>query len=243
LLLAIWELATRRSDSDPALLPSPDAILRAGYSLGISGELLTHIKISAIRAGLGLALGGSLGFVLGLMTGVSQLAERLLDSSIQMIRTIPHLALIPLIILWLGIGEHARVSLVALGAFFPIYINTYHGVRSVDPLLLEMGAVYGLGPQALFRDIIFPGALPNILMGLRYALGVVWLTLIVAETIASTSGIGYLATNAREFMQTDIVILAILIYALLGKVADFLVRLLERRLLSWNPAYRISSDH
>ena len=139
-----------------------------------------------------------------------------------MVRNIPHLALIPLVILWFGIDEEAKIFLVALGVFFPIYINTQHGIRTVDPQLVEMGRTYGMSPAVLFRRVIFPGALPSIFVGLRYALGIMWLTLIVAETIAASSGIGYMAMQAREFLLVDVVVLSILIYALLGKLADML---------------------
>jgi sulfonate transport system permease protein len=150
-----------------------------------------------------------------------------------MVRNIPHLALIPLVILWLGIGEYAKIFLVALGVSFPLYINTMHGVRSVDPALLEMGRVYGLQGIDLFRHIVLPAALPSILVGVRYGLGVMWLTLIVAETISADAGIGYLAMNAREFLRTDILVVCILLYALLGKLADSLARMMERRWLAW----------
>ena len=154
-----------------------------------------------------------------------------------MVRNVPHLALIPLVILWFGIDEGAKLFLVALGVFFPVYINTLHGVRTVDPQLIEMGRSYGMTSSELFRRVILPGALPSIFVGLRFALGVMWLTLIVAETIAASSGIGHMATEAREFLQVDVVVLAILIYAALGKLADTTVRLLERATLAWHPAF------
>ena len=146
------------------------------------------------------------------------------DTTLQMIRNVPHLALIPLVILWFGIGEEAKLFLVALGVFFPIYVNTLLGIQSVDPQLIEMGRIYGMRPFELFRRVILPGALPAIFVGLRYGLGIMWLTLIVAETIAASSGLGHMAMEAREFMQIDVVVLAILIYALLGKLADSLAR-------------------
>jgi sulfonate transport system permease protein len=155
---------------------------------------------------------------------------------VQMIRNVPHLALIPLVIVWFGIDEGAKLFIVALGVFFPIYLNTLHGVRSVDPQLIEMAGSYGFRGWPLFRRVIFPGALPSILVGLRFALGVMWLTLIFAETIAAQSGIGYMAMQAREFMQTDVIVLSILLYALLGKGADSLVKVLERWALAWRPA-------
>ena len=148
------------------------------------------------------------------------------------------LALIPLVILWFGIDESAKIFLVALGTLFPIYLNTYHGIRSVDAGLVEMARSYGLSGFALFRQVILPGALPSILVGVRFALGFMWLTLIVAETISANAGIGYLAMNAREFLQTDVVVLAILLYAVLGKLADLAARGLERLWLRWHPAYK-----
>ena len=154
-----------------------------------------------------------------------------------MIRNVPHLALIPLFIMWFGIDERVKVYLVALGVFFPMYLNTYHGVRTVDAQLIEMGRSYGMTRWALFRRIVLPGALPSIFVGIRYALGIMWLTLIVSETIAADAGIGHMAMQAREFMQTDVVVLAILIYAALGKLADSLVRVGERRALAWHPSF------
>lgn len=189
-----------------------------------SGEIWTHLAISGWRAGLGFVIGGGIGLALGFITGLSKWGERLLDSSVQMIRNVPHLALIPLVILWFGIDETAKIFLVALGTLFPIYLNTYHGIRNVDPALVEMARSYGLSGFSLFRQVILPGALPSILMGVRFALGFMWLTLIVAETISASSGIGYLAMNAREFLQTDVVVLAIVLYAVLGKLADLAAR-------------------
>jgi sulfonate transport system permease protein len=156
----------------------------------------------------------------------------------QMLRNVPHLAIIPLVILWFGIDETAKVFLVSIGVAFPIYLNTFHGIRTVDSGLIEMARVYGLSNWPLFWRVILPGALPSVLVGLRFSLGIMWLTLIVAETISATSGIGYMTMNAREFLQTDVVLLGIIIYALLGKFADVLTRALERRALAWHPAYQ-----
>lgn len=235
-LMVLWQFLSQTGIIATRILPAPTDILQAGVKLFLSGELLKHMGISLWRAGAGFLIGGSIGLVLGLLNGASPVAERLLDSSLQMIRNIPHLALIPLVILWFGIGDQARIFLVILGVFFPVYINTFHGIRSVDPKLLEMGRVYGLNRAKLFWQIILPGSLPSILVGVRYALGLMWLTLIVAETIAANSGIGYMAMNAREFMQTDVVVLSILLYALLGKLADSIVRSLERWWLPWHPS-------
>ncbi|NEV02284.1 ABC transporter permease subunit, partial [Bradyrhizobium uaiense] len=157
--------------------------------------------------------------------------------SLQMIRTIPHLALVPLMILWFGIGEEPRLILVAMGSLFPVYINTVGGIRNVDPKLIELGRSYGLGPVELVWSIILPAALQPILVGIRYALGVAWLTLVVGETIASRDGIGYLVQNARELLRIDIIVLAIILYAIAGWLSDFVTRLIERRLLRWHPNY------
>ncbi|MCD5982810.1 MULTISPECIES: aliphatic sulfonate ABC transporter permease SsuC [Pseudomonas] len=240
LLLAIWQLSVSAGWLSTRILPAPSAVIEAGVTLVSSGEIWTHLAISGWRAGLGFVIGGGIGLALGFITGLSKWGERLLDSSVQMIRNVPHLALIPLVILWFGIDETAKIFLVALGTLFPIYLNTYHGIRNIDPALVEMSRSYGLSGFSLFRHVILPGAMPSILVGVRFALGFMWLTLIVAETISASSGIGYLAMNAREFLQTDIVVLAIVLYAVLGKLADLAARGLERVCLRWHPAYQVS---
>ncbi len=238
-LLAVWQAAVEFGWLSSRILPAPSAVLEAGWALLRSGEIWQHLAISGWRAAIGFLIGGAIGLVLGFVTGLSKWGERFLDSSVQMIRNVPHLALIPLVILWFGIDESAKIFLVALGTLFPIYLNTYHGIRGIDPGLLEMARSYGLSGFALFRQVILPGALPSILVGVRFALGFMWLTLIVAETISASSGIGYLAMNAREFLQTDVVVLAILLYAVLGKLADLAARGLERVWLRWHPAYQV----
>ena len=236
-LLGAWQLAAASGWLSSRVAPAPVDVLRAGMELTRSGDLLRHMLASTERAAIGLAIGGGIGLAFGFLCGGFRLFERLFDSSLQMVRNVPHLALIPLVILWFGIDEAGKLFLVALGVFFPIYLSTFHGIRAVDPALMEMGRSYGLTRWQLFRNLVLPGALPSILVGLRFALGWMWLTLIVAETISASSGIGYMAMNAREFLQTDVVVLSILLYALLGKLADSAARLLERRLLRWNPAY------
>ncbi|MEH1823807.1 MAG: aliphatic sulfonate ABC transporter permease SsuC [Nostoc sp.] len=239
-VLVLWEVASRTGLLSTRILPAPSGVIATAIKLGSTGELFQHIGISAGRAISGFIVGGSIGFGLGLLNGFSRVAEKLLDSSLQMLRTIPNLALIPLVILWFGIGDQARLFLVSMGVFFPLYLNTFHGIRSVDPGLIEMGKVYGLKTPQLLWQIIFPGALSSILVGVRFSLGIMWLTLIVAETIAADSGLGYMAMNAREFMQTDVVVLSIVIYALLGKLADAVARGLETKFLAWNPNYQKS---
>jgi len=237
-VIAAWQLGSSVGWISTRIMPSPAAVVAAFWQTTISGQLPHNILVSAGRAFAGLLVGGSIGFLLGIANGVSRLSERLTDTTLQMLRTIPHLAMVPLVILWFGIGEESKLFLTALGVLFPIYLNTYHGVRNVDRGLIEMGRVYGMSNWTLFRKVIFPGALPSILVGLRFALGIMWLTLIVAESIAASSGIGYMANNAREFGMTDVVVLTLVIYAILGKLADVVARAIERRALRWNPAYQ-----
>lgn len=218
-------------------LPSPVEVGEAAVRLTANGELQTHVWISTRRALIGFAIGGLIGFVLGLANGFSRVMSQLLDTSIQMIRTVPHLALIPLVIVWFGLGEDGKVFLVALGVAFPIYLNTYNGIKNIDQRLFEMASVYRLSRAALFKEVIIPGAMPSILVGVRYSLGIMWMSLIVAETIGSNGGVGHLATQARQFVQMDVVVLTIVIYALLGKLSDVVAASLERRWLRWNPAF------
>ena len=229
-LIVVWQWAASSGWISVRVLPAPSAVAEAAWTLTASGELTKHVQISAVRALLGL--------VLGLLTGSFRWAETLLDSSIQMVRNIPALALIPLVILWFGIDEVAKLFLIAVAVFFPIYINTFHGIKNVDPGLIEMGRTYGLSRWGLYRHIILPGAMSSILVGLRFALGLMWVILIVAETISAQAGIGYLTMNAREFVQTDVVLVGILLYALLGKLADVFAKSLERHWLRWHPGYQ-----
>ena len=237
-LVALWELSARAGWLSTRVLPEPWAVVLAFWHLADNGELWQHLGVSTMRALSGLAVGGGLGLLLGLLTGSLRWAETLLDTTLQMVRNIPPLALIPLVILWFGIDESAKLFLVAVGVFFPIYLNTFHGIRSVDAGLIEMARSYGLSGWQLYRQVVLPGALPSILVGLRFSLGLMWVLLIVAETISAQAGIGYMTMNAREFLQTDVVLVGILLYALLGKLADVLARGLELSALRWHPAYQ-----
>ncbi len=237
-LVLAWQLASSQGWLSTRVLPAPLDVVASAWALTLSGELWTHVKVSAGRALTGLFLGGGLGLLLGLLTGSLRVAETLLDSTIQMVRNIPALALIPLVILWFGIDETAKLFLISVSVFFPIYLNTFHGIRNVDQGLVEMGRTYGLNRWQLYRQIILPGALSSILVGLRFSLGLMWVILIVAETISAQAGIGYLTMNAREFLQTDIVLVGILLYALLGKLADVFAKALERYWLRWHPGYQ-----
>lgn len=234
IILVCWQAFALMGLIPARILPAPTAVFKAGIHLLQTGELLEHISVSLWRAMAGFLIGGTIGFILGLFNGIFKISELVFDTSIQMLRTIPHLAMIPLVILWFGIDETSKIFLVSIGVLFPIYINTYHGIKSVDKGLIEMGRAYGLKGARLFFNIIFPGALSSILVGVRFSLGVMWLTLIVAETISAHSGIGYMAMNAREFFQMDVIVLSIVLYALFGKLSDVIARAMEDRWLKWN---------
>nr|WP_316641992.1 aliphatic sulfonate ABC transporter permease SsuC [uncultured Roseateles sp.] len=241
LIVAVWQTLSQGGWLSTRVLPEPWAVLKAAWGLSASGELWRHVAVSAGRAISGFVVGGSLALALGLLTGSVKWAETLLDSTLQMVRNVPPLALIPLVILWFGIDESAKLFLVSLGVFFPIYLNTFHGIRSVDKGLIEMARSYGLSGWQLYRQVILPGATASILVGVRFSLGLMWVILIVAETVSAQAGIGYMTMNAREFLQTDVVLLGILLYALLGKLADLLARGLERGWLRWHPGYQPQS--
>jgi sulfonate transport system permease protein len=234
-LLAVWELASRSGILPKALLPAPLEVAQAAVRAVVHGKLLVHLGVSALRAGIGMLLGACIGLALGLLTGLSRKLQLVFDTPLQMLRAIPALALVPLVILWFGLGETAKLFIVAVTVMFPVYLNTFHGVRSVDPQLIEMARTYHVSRYTMYREVILPGALPSILVGLRFALGMSWLVLIVAETIGAEQGLGYVAMNAREFMQMDMLVLTIVLWAVLGKLADVVASSVEQRLLPWQP--------
>lgn len=237
LLLIGWEAAARVGWLSPQVLPAPSVVVETAWNLAANGDLFVHLGVSLLRALAGFVVGGSIGLALGVLAGFSALAQALLDRSIQMVRAIPFLAMLPLVIVWFGVGEVAKIFLVALAVLFPIYINTMLGIRQIDPKLMELAKVIGLSRAATVRRIVLPGAMPSILTGVRYALAHAWLALVIAETLATTKGIGFLAMDAREFLQTNVILLTMIIYAIIGVVADALVRLLETRWLSWHANY------
>lgn len=237
-LLVAWQGAGLLGLLNPTLLPTPLAILQELIDLTRSGELLAHLRISGWRALLGFLLGGSLGLAAGLWVGFSYKAERLLDPSLQMLRTLPHLAVAPLFILWFGFDETSKILLIAKGAFFPMYVNTFLGIRSVDNKLFDVAEALQFSRWQLTTKLLLPGALPNLFLGLRLSLGVAWLGLVVAEMMGSSSGIGYLINDARYFSLTTVVFVGIIVFAVFGKLTDSLVKLLERRLLRWQDSYK-----
>lgn len=237
IVIIAWQLVTQFGVVSTQLLPGPITVLKSFYQLVISGDLLYHLEGSLGRAIVGLIIGGGIGFLLGIANGLSKFSFQFTDTTLQMVRNVPNLALVPLVIIWFGIDEGAKIFLVAIGVMFPIYINTLHGIRNIDPGYIEMGRMYGLKGWGLFKEVLLPGALPSIFVGVRYSLGVMWMTLIVAETIATTRGVGYLATTAQQFMQSDVIIITIILYALFGKIADLIARWGEKKALRWHKAY------
>ncbi len=236
-LVLAWQAASTLGLLSPRTLASPVQIVLTGWGLLASGELPWHLAVSLGRVLAGLAIGLTVGAGLALVAGLSRLGEDIVDAPVQMLRTLPFLALVPLFILWFGIGETPKIALVALGTAFPIYLNLFAGIRGVEPRLAEMGRVFGLDRAGLLRHVVLPGALPSALVGVRYSLGVAWLSLVVAEQVNANAGIGYLINDARDFLRTDVIMVGLVLYALLGLLADSLVRALERRLLAWRPAF------
>jgi sulfonate transport system permease protein len=237
LLLVIWQLLGSLGVASAQVLAPPSAVLQAGWDLASTGELGTHLLASLVRAGEGLAIGVTTGVALAVVAGLFRLGEDLLDSIMQILRGLPVLGLLPLVIIWFGVGEVPKVALVAFGTLFPVYINTYAAIRGVDSKLVESGRAFGLGRAGLVRTVVLPGALPGFLVGLRYALTASWLILVIAEQLNATSGIGYLMNQAQSWYRTDIIVLGLLIYGGLGLASDAAVRLLERRLLVWRRGF------
>ncbi|MEH0818886.1 MULTISPECIES: ABC transporter permease [Micromonospora] len=233
-----WEVAARTGLLAAEKLPAPSAVLATGWRLARDGTLGVHLLDSLTRAALGLLIGGGLALVLGAAAGLLRLGDDLVDPPVQMARMLPHLGLVPLLIIWVGIGESLKVTLVALGAFFPIYFNTYAGIRDIDERLVEAARTCGLGLAARLRHVVLPGALPALFLGLRLAIGAAWLSLVVGEQVNAQTGVGFLMMEAREFSQTDVVVLGLLVYALLGLASDLLIRYAERRTLAWRRGLR-----
>jgi sulfonate transport system permease protein len=233
LLLAIWSIGSAVGWLDPRVLSAPWTVVTTTGELIADGRLQSNLWTSTQRAALGLGLGIVLGTVLALLSGLSRLGEAILDGPIQIKRAIPSLALLPLLILWLGIGESMKVTTITLGVFVPIYLHTHNGLRTIDSRYVELAQTVGLSRWAFIRRVVLPGALPGFLLGMRFAVTGAWLSLVVVEQINSTSGIGYMMELARTYGQTDIIIVGLVLYGVLGLLSDGAVRLIQRRTLSW----------
>jgi sulfonate transport system permease protein len=235
LLLVLWAISAQAGWIDARTLAPPTTVLATAADLVRHGELQRHLLVSLRRVVEGATLGITTGLVLALIAGLSRRGEDVVDAPLQMLRTLPVLALVPLFILWFGIGEAPKVLLVALGTMFPVYVNTFAGIRSADVRLVEAARTLGLGRGGVIANVILPSALPAFLVGVRYALGIAWLVLVVSEQINATSGIGFLMTQAREFLRTDVIVVGLFVYGLLGLGADLAVRSVERTALAWRP--------
>lgn len=235
--IVLWQLAGSTGLISAQFLPTPLSIARAFTGLLVTGELTHHLGVSMGRAGIGFLIGGVLGLLFGVLTGLFRSVEYVLDPSVQVLRLVPHLAIAPLIILWFGFGEMSKVVIILIGSFFPLYINTFMGIRNVDNKLFEVSRVLGFSPYQKLRRLILPAALPGILLGLRLSLAVAWIGLVVAELIGSQSGIGFLINEAKQNSNTEVVFVGIIIFAIVGKLIDSLFRIIERKFLFWRDSY------
>lgn len=235
--IVLWQLAGSTGLISAQFLPTPLSIARAFTGLLVTGELTHHLGVSMGRAGVGFLIGGVLGLLFGVLTGLFRSVEYVLGPSVQVLRLVPHLAIAPLIILWFGFGEMSKVVIILTGSFFPLYINTFMGIRNVDNKLFEVSRVLGFSPYQKLRRLILPAALPGILLGLRLSLAVAWIGLVVAELIGSQSGIGFLINEAKQNSNTEVVFVGIIIFAIVGKLIDSLFRIIERKFLFWRDSY------
>jgi sulfonate transport system permease protein len=236
-LVVFWEMAVKFNLISAHLMPPPSEIVRTLRDLMVDGSLWLHIGVSALRVLIGFLIGAGLAIGVGALLGLSRRLELLFDPTFQALRAIPSLAWVPLLLLWQGIDESPKITLIAIGAFFPVYLSLVAGIHNVDRKLVEVGAMYGLGHLALIRRILLPAALPSLLTGVRTGLSLSWMFMVAAELIAATRGLGYLLTDGRETGRADLVIVAIITLALLGKLSDSLLRGLERRLLTWRDVF------
>lgn len=232
-IVAVWQVLSSTGLLTEDTIASPAQIATAAADLIAEGTLQSAILASLQRVGIGFLIGASIGLVVAVAAGLSRLGEDALDPPMQMLRTLPHFGLIPLFITWFGIGESPKLALIAMGVAFPLYLNTFGGIRNIDQKTTEAATAMGLTWSQRIRHVVIPGALPQTLIGLRQSLGIAWLSLIVAETISADSGLGYMINLAKEFQQTDVIVVGLAVYSLLGLATDSLVRFVERKALTW----------
>ena len=233
LVLALWAAASAAGALDPGAIPAPWTVLRTGAHLWTDGTLPTDVLTSLKRAAYGFAIGLAAGVALALASGLSRAGEALIDGTVQLNRAIPTLGLIPLFILWLGIGETFKVAIIAIVVYIPIYLNTHAALAGIDSRYVELAEVQGLSRLTFIRQVVIPGALPRFFVGLRLGVTGSWLGLVVLEQINATNGLGYLMFQAQNYGQSDVILVGLLIYGVFGLVSDSVVRLIERRVLSW----------
>jgi sulfonate transport system permease protein len=234
-LFLIWEIAAQVGWLSPKVLAAPSTVVQTGLDLIRDGTLTSALWASVQRVFWGLAIGVPIGALLAVAAGLTRLGDNLVDANVQMLRFVPIIGLQPLLILWLGLGESAKVTLIVLGVAFPIYVNTYLAIRNLNPAYAELSKVVGLRPTEFIRRVVLPGALPGFLAGLRLATAAAWLLLVFAEQINARTGLGFLMTRAQTFFQSDVIVLCLVTYAILGLIADALVRALDRKVLRWQP--------
>lgn len=233
LVLVIWNVLSVSGIISQRLFPSPLTVLEAFWDLVVTGQLKSALAASLARGVTGLVIGVTLGIAAGTLAGLTRIGDQLLDSSFQIVRAIPFIAVVPLFVLWFGIDEEPKIILIALACIFPAYVNTYSGVRHVDPKLVESARLFGLRGIRLVTQIVLPSALPPILVGIRYSMSTALLALIVAEQLNSQNGIGTIILTANSALRIDIMIAGILIYAALGVLIDVGMRIVERRSMPW----------
>jgi len=238
-LLVTWQLVSSLELLPRQVLPPPTQIVSAFIELWSAGELQRALPASILRSSIGLVLGGSIGLLLGLFAGLWRVGEDIFDAPLQMLRTVPFIAAVPLFIIWFGIDETVKIIVILVASLFPVYLNTYSGVRSVDPKLVEAARIFGLSHSRIIRHVILPTAMPSILIGVRFAAGTSLLALVVSEQINARSGIGYILTNAATNQRSDIIISGIIVYAALGIVTDIVMRRIEAAALPWKPQHAL----
>ena len=237
-VLVVWQIISSAGIVPQQKLPSLSTLWSTAVHLITTtsptyGTLQGAMAISLERVAIGFAIGGGCALILAIIAGLSRFGENAVDPIMQAARTLPLFGLIPVFIVWFGIGEPPKITLIALGAAIPLYLNTFAGIRGVDGKLAELGQVLGLRRSEMIRDIVLPGALPMILVGLRQSLGVAWLALVVAEQIGANSGLGYIINQGETFLQQNVIFVALFVYLILGLLTDYIVRLIERRALTW----------
>ena len=242
ILLAAWQAVSSAGLVSAAKLPPPTEVWSTAVSLATTtsaayGSLGENMLVSLERVATGFAFGAIVALVVAITAGLSRLGENAVDPLMQMLRTLPLFGLIPVFIVWFGIGELPKILLIAIGVAIPLYLNTFAGIRNVDAKLAELGQVLHLSRRELVTQIVLPGALPQMLVGLRQSLGVGWLALVVAEQFNTSAGLGYMISQATQFSRNDVIFVALLVYCVLGLLTDALVRLLERRALSWRQSF------
>jgi sulfonate transport system permease protein len=233
LLLGVWIWGSAAGWIDPRVLTAPWTVASTAWDLWESGRLGPDLLVSTRRFALGLAFGVAAGLVLALVSGLSRWGEAVVDGPVQLKRSIPNLALLPLLLLWFGIDERMKIITIALGVLIPIYLHTHNGLRSIDGRYAELAETLRLGPAAFIGRVVLPGALPGFFLGLRFAVTASWLSLVVVEQVNATSGIGYMMLLAGTYGQTDVIIVGLVLYGLLGLGSDAIVRIAQRRVLSW----------